>query len=122
MGQRMVVLDSTYTAYSNTTAVLHVSQLPPNPAVLAPGPAFLFVVVRGVPSIGVEVMVGSGAIEPQTVLAVELLPASSMIGSDGAVTAQRLQSGACSFVRDLGLQAEWLLVFLVLLATWAIHI
>ncbi|KAF8194592.1 glyoxal oxidase [Pholiota molesta] len=122
MGQRMVVLDSTYTAYSNTTAVLHVSQLPPNPAILAPGPAFLFVVVSGVPSVGVEVMVGSGAIGPQTVLAVELLPASSMIGSDGAVTAQRLQSGACSFVRDLGHQAEWLLVVFALLATWAIHI
>jgi hypothetical protein len=128
MGQRMVVLDSTYTAYSNNTAVLHVSQLPPNPAILAPGPAFLFVVVRGVPSVGVEVMVGSGAIEPQTVLVADLLPVSSMIGSDGAVTvlsgggAQRVKSGACSFGRDLGLQAEWLLVVFALLATWAIHI
>lgn len=38
MGQRFVQLDSTYTG-TDGSATLHVSQLPPNPAVLAPGPA-----------------------------------------------------------------------------------
>ncbi|KAF7358228.1 hypothetical protein MVEN_00871500 [Mycena venus] len=53
MGQRFLQLDSTYTAYgANNTATLHVSQVPPNPAILAPGPALLFVVVNGVPSGG----------------------------------------------------------------------
>ncbi|KAK7005867.1 glyoxal oxidase N-terminus-domain-containing protein [Favolaschia claudopus] len=51
MGARFVQLDSTYTAYgANNTATLHVSQMPPNPAILAPGPALIFVVVNGVPS------------------------------------------------------------------------
>lgn len=44
MGQRMVVLNSTYTGFGDNSAVLHVSQVPPNPAILAPGPALLFVV------------------------------------------------------------------------------
>lgn len=39
MGQRFVQLDSTYTGNPDGSATLHVSQLPPNPAVLAPGPA-----------------------------------------------------------------------------------
>ena len=39
MGQRYVQLDSTYTGNSDGSATLHVSQLPPNPAILAPGPA-----------------------------------------------------------------------------------
>ncbi|KAJ7650953.1 copper radical oxidase [Roridomyces roridus] len=80
MGQRFVQLDSTYTAYGeNNTATLHVSQVPPNPAILAPGPALLFVVVNGVPSVGVQVMVGSGTIGNQTVLDIGDLPASSYV-------------------------------------------
>jgi hypothetical protein len=39
MGQRFVQLQSTYTGNPDGTAVLHVSQLPPNPAILVPGPA-----------------------------------------------------------------------------------
>lgn len=39
MGQRMVQLDSTYTGNSDGSAVLHVSQAPPNPAIFPPGPA-----------------------------------------------------------------------------------
>ena len=38
MGQRFVQLNNTYTGNSDGSAVLHVSQLPPNPAILAPGP------------------------------------------------------------------------------------
>lgn len=39
MGQRFVQLDSSYSANEDGSGVLHVSQLPPNPAILAPGPA-----------------------------------------------------------------------------------
>ncbi|KAJ6594293.1 glyoxal oxidase [Mycena capillaripes] len=80
MGQRFLQLDATYTAYEeNNTATLHVSQLPPNPAILAPGPALLFVVVNGVPSVGVQIMVGSGVIGTQAVRAIGNLPASSVV-------------------------------------------
>ncbi|KAJ7497677.1 glyoxal oxidase [Mycena latifolia] len=100
MGQRFVQLDATYTAYAaNNTATLHVSQLPPNPAILAPGPALLFVVVGGVPSVGVQVMVGSGKIEKQTVLPIGDLPETSFVdvaspGGSGGGGAQSLNSAA----------------------------
>ncbi|PFH46183.1 copper radical oxidase [Amanita thiersii Skay4041] len=80
MGQRFVQLDSTYTGGTNDKkAILHVQQLPPNPAILAPGPAYLFVVVKGVPSVGVQVMVGSGQLGKQQAQAVQSLPASVMV-------------------------------------------
>ncbi len=79
MGQRYVELQTTYTGYENNTAILHVNQLPPNPAVLVPGPALLFVVVNGIPSVGVQVMVGSGKIEKQTVDSSANLPGSSVL-------------------------------------------
>jgi hypothetical protein len=80
MGQRYVQLKSTYTGYvENNTAVLHVSQVPPNPAILAPGPAFVFVVVNGVPSVGAQVMIGSGQLGTQPVLAVADLPESRIV-------------------------------------------
>ncbi|KAF5338488.1 hypothetical protein D9611_013244 [Ephemerocybe angulata] len=80
MGQRYVQLDSTYTAYAdNNTAVLHVSQLPPNPAIIAPGPALIFVTVKGVPSIGKMVMLGSGQIGAQPVLAKADLKPSEIV-------------------------------------------
>ncbi|KAG8882655.1 hypothetical protein FRB98_003546, partial [Tulasnella sp. 332] len=60
MGQRYLQLNSTYTGNTDGSAVLNVQQLPPNPSVLAPGPAYLFVVVNGVPSVGVMIMVGNG--------------------------------------------------------------
>ncbi|KIM83331.1 glyoxal oxidase [Piloderma croceum F 1598] len=78
MGHRMVELDSSYTGNSDGSAVLHVSQLPPNPAIMAPGPAFIFVVVNGVPSVGVQVMVGSGKIEKQKTLSIASLPSPSL--------------------------------------------
>lgn len=76
-GQRLVELDFTYTANNDGSGTLHVSQLPPNAALVAPGPAWLFVVVNGVPSVGVPVMLGSGKIEVQKVLTVEALPQST---------------------------------------------
>lgn len=39
MGQRLLQLDSTYTGNADGTGVLHVSQMPPNPAIFVPGPA-----------------------------------------------------------------------------------
>jgi len=86
MGQRMVVLQSTYTGYGNNTATLHISQIPPNPALLAPGPAYIFVVVNGVPSIGVPVMIGSGNIETQKVYPVGSTPASTILHPDNNST------------------------------------
>ncbi len=74
MGQRFVQLNSTYTGNSDGSGVLHVSQMPPNAAILAPGPALLFVVVNGVPSMGKMVMVGSGQLGQQTMNAVVDLP------------------------------------------------
>jgi len=86
MGQRFVELRSTYTGHvSNSSATLHVSQLPPNPNVIAPGPALLFVVVKGVPSIGVQVMLGSGRIERQPIGTDATLPPSQILRADGSV-------------------------------------
>ena len=46
MRQRFVQLDSTYTGNPDGSATLHVSQLTPNPAVLAPGPARTYFVIK----------------------------------------------------------------------------
>ncbi|KDR71010.1 hypothetical protein GALMADRAFT_144096 [Galerina marginata CBS 339.88] len=67
MGQRMIVLQSSYTGFSKNTATPHISQVPPNPSVPAPGPAFLFVVVKAVPSVTVQVIIGSGKIEARQI-------------------------------------------------------
>jgi hypothetical protein len=84
MGQRMVQLESTYTADGIAkTATLHVSNLPPNPAILAPGPAFLFVVVNGVPSVGVQVVIGNGQIGEQTVADAQPLPQANIVSPQG---------------------------------------
>lgn len=84
MGQRFLQLNSTYTAFKeNNTAILHVGQLPPNPNIIAPGPAFIFVVVNGIPSIGQQVMLGSGKLGKQPISAVADLPASSTVSPSG---------------------------------------
>jgi hypothetical protein len=84
MGQRMLQLDASYTGNSDGSGVLHVSQMPPNPAVFPPGPAFLFVVVNGVPSIGIQVMVGSGQIGTQPIQTIASLPSMSMAQPSGS--------------------------------------
>ncbi|KAI0741782.1 copper radical oxidase [Daedaleopsis nitida] len=78
MGQRMLELGMSYTGNADGGAVLHVSQMPPNPAMFPPGPALVFVVVDGVPSVGVQVMIGSGQIETQSVATQATLPSSSI--------------------------------------------
>ncbi|KAF8160645.1 glyoxal oxidase [Crassisporium funariophilum] len=82
MGQRFVQLKSSYTAFAaNNTATLHVSQLPPNPSIIAPGPAFVFVVVKGVPSVGLHVMLGSGQLGKQAILPLGDLPTESIVAA-----------------------------------------
>jgi len=99
MGQRYVQLQSSYTGYrQNNTATLHVAQLPPNPAIIVPGPAFIFVVVNGVPSIGLPVMLGSGNIEKQPILAPANLPTESIVE---APTATGSSSGSHSAARSV---------------------
>lgn len=78
-GQRMIELDHTFTTNTANGLTLHVSQPPPNAAIIQPGPAWFFVVVNGVPSVGVQVMVGSGQIEEQTMLSPEALPVSTVV-------------------------------------------
>jgi hypothetical protein len=102
MGQRYVQLNSTYTGYENNTATLHVGQLPPNPAILAPGPAFIFVVVNGVPSIGVPIMVGSGQLGQQNVLQVGDLPSSTIVRSAATPTPSSKKSAGSRVSWDLG--------------------
>ena len=41
MGQRFVQLNSTATLNSDGSGTRHVSQVPPNAAILAPGPAYI---------------------------------------------------------------------------------
>lgn len=74
MGQRYLQLNNTYTSNSDGSATLHVSQMPPCVACFPPGPAFLFVVVNGVPSNGVMVMVGTGALGVQPTTPAAPLP------------------------------------------------
>ncbi|RXW23509.1 hypothetical protein EST38_g2323 [Candolleomyces aberdarensis] len=114
MGQRFVQLESTYTAYAdNNTAVLHVSQLPPNPSILAPGPALVFVTVKGVPSVGKMIMVGNGVIGDQPIAQVPTLVASQIVaktagGKDG--------SGNNSAAGRVGV-AEWWVAGLMMIAS-----
>lgn len=74
MGQRYLQLNNTFTTNSDGSATLHVSQMPPCVACFPPGPAFIFVVVNGVPSNGTMVMVGNGVIGAQTTLPAAPLP------------------------------------------------
>ncbi|KAG8934881.1 hypothetical protein FRC02_009003 [Tulasnella sp. 418] len=77
-GQRYLQLENTYTLADDGSATLHVSQMPPNANLFAPGPAWLYVVVNGVPSMGQKVMIGSGTIEVQEIKAVKALPEKSV--------------------------------------------
>jgi len=92
MGQRHLQLNNTYTVNSDGSYVLHVSQVPPNPNLLTPGPALLFVVVDGIPS----------NVETQPTQAAAELPAASNVttsvkswsGVDGRVVVTGMVAGA----------------------------
>jgi hypothetical protein len=52
--------------------------MPPNANLFQPGPAFIYVVINGVPSNGTMVIIGNGQIGPQTLdKSVVSLPAST---------------------------------------------
>lgn len=78
MGQRHIELRTSFTVAEDGSAVLHVSALPPNPSILAPGQAALFIVVDGVPSKGQNVMIGNGEIGTQPTSPDAELPLNSM--------------------------------------------
>ncbi|QRW26896.1 glyoxal oxidase [Rhizoctonia solani] len=119
MGQRYVELETSYTGNEDGSGVLHVSQLPPNPAILVPGPALVFVTVNGVPSVGIHMMVGSGQLGKQTVSAVQPLPSSSIIqpenssnggGGSNSSNGKPSNAGAKTSVPSIALASMLLLV------------
>jgi len=92
MGQRMLQLNHTYTVYANGTISLHVSQVPPNPNLLPPGPCMVFVAINRIPSVGKFVIVGNGMTGTQpTSLAAEL-PAN-VLSTSASGTAPSSSSG-----------------------------
>ena len=60
MNARLVILDSRISDGQRSISVIG----PPNAGVYPPGPAFLYVLVNGVPSSGQKIMVGKGAGPP----------------------------------------------------------
>jgi hypothetical protein len=76
MGQRFLQLNNTYSVNEDASITLHVAQAPPIPELLTPGPALLFVVVDGIPSVGKMVQVGNGKIGKQPKAPASVLPAS----------------------------------------------
>ncbi|KAK0548933.1 hypothetical protein OC845_003344 [Tilletia horrida] len=58
MGQRSIVLQSSYTVNGDGSVTYQMSPMPQNPNLFAPGPAQLFVDVDGIPSYGQLVQVG----------------------------------------------------------------
>ncbi|WWC91234.1 uncharacterized protein L201_006176 [Kwoniella dendrophila CBS 6074] len=78
MGQRHVELETSFTTQDDGSAILHVAQMEPNPAILVPGPALFFIVVNGVPSNSSWVTVGDGTIGQQTIKPKSTLPRSQI--------------------------------------------
>ncbi|KAG5643432.1 hypothetical protein DXG03_000940 [Asterophora parasitica] len=78
MGQRYLQLNNTFTVNAGGTITLHVAQAP-NPNVLQPGPALLFVNVNGIPSVGTLVIVGNGRMGIQPTAPPSILPASVLL-------------------------------------------
>ena len=82
-GQRYLELETTYIKDEDKNDItLNVAQMPPNANLFQPGPAYIFLVVDGIPSQGEIIMIGSGNIEEQTLLAKTVLPQSQVIVGD----------------------------------------
>lgn len=81
MGQRYLQLNNTYTVNKDGSYTLHVAQAPPNPNLFQPGPAYLFVVVDGIPSNGTYVTVGNGQVGQQPTAAAAQLPPNVRLDS-----------------------------------------
>ncbi|KAG6896649.1 hypothetical protein C0992_006847 [Termitomyces sp. T32_za158] len=93
MGQRHLQLNNTFTVNSNGSITLHVAQAP-NPNIFQPGPALLFVNVRGIPSHGSMVIVGNGQIGPQSVAPASILPGNVYSTSNTTTTTQSKDNGS----------------------------
>lgn len=79
-GQRYLELETSYSMNNDTGVVtVFASQMPPNANVFTPGPAMMFLVVGGIPSEGEMVIIGSGDIETQPILAAATLPESEIV-------------------------------------------
>ncbi|KAF9477863.1 copper radical oxidase [Pholiota conissans] len=76
MGQRFLQLNNTYTVNNDGSFTLHVAQMPPNPNLFQPGPAFMYVNIHGIPSNGTYLIIGSGAVGTQPTAPASVLPAS----------------------------------------------
>ncbi|KDN52348.1 copper radical oxidase [Tilletiaria anomala UBC 951] len=61
MGQRSLQLDNSYVVNDDGSVTLIVNPFPTNPNIFVAGPALLFVVVNGVPSMGKMISVGTNA-------------------------------------------------------------
>ena len=82
-GQRYLELETTYIKDEDKdTITLNVAHMPPNANIFQPGPAYIFLVVDGIPSQGEILMIGSGNIEEQSLLAKTVLPQSQVIVGD----------------------------------------
>lgn len=93
MGQRYLELETSYQIDENSnTATLFVSQMPPNPALFQPGNAYIHLVVNGVPSIGKEVMIGSGQIGTQPTTTQQALPSATVLAATSATTSASAQA------------------------------
>ncbi|KAM6502144.1 copper radical oxidase [Amanita muscaria] len=120
MGQRYVQLMSTYTgSTSDNTGILHVQQLPPNPAIIVPGPALFFVVINGIPSVGTQVMIGTGQVENQPTSQPASLPGSGFVQSLGTGSTSNTDhphsSGPISRKMDLDFLSVVLLITVVMI-------
>ncbi|KZP19843.1 copper radical oxidase [Athelia psychrophila] len=89
-------LDSSYTGNADGSGTLHVAQLPPNAAILAPGLALLFVVVNSVPSLGEMIMVGNGEIGKQLTLSSATLPSNATTNGAPTTLSSRSSGGGSS--------------------------
>lgn len=101
MGQRFMQLNNTYTVQNDGSITLHCAQAHPNPNLLQPGPALLFVTIHGIPSNGTMVIVGNGQIGPQTTSPPSTLPPSVRVDSatgsgSGSGNANSTSSGSTS--------------------------
>jgi hypothetical protein len=109
MGQRYLQLNNTYTVNSDGSIILHVAQLPPNPNLFQPGPAFMFVNVNGIPSNGTYLIVGNGQIGTQPTAAASVLPpsirsaaASGSTGSNSSSSTPSAKSDATKYKLHMG--------------------
>lgn len=118
MGQRYVELETSYTVFqANNTAIIHVRQLPPNPAIIVPGPALVFVVVKGVPSVGLQIMLGSGELGTQPILPVIDLPTSSIVAAPNVTKSDSSKASAARVSASrVGLEAVLLWCVFVVVA------